>query len=128
MVCYITNTPASPMHTWSDTVPIYRQLADRLAAQLLDGEPPEGEAMPSVRALAGRYLINPLTVSRALQSLVDDGLVESRRGLGMYVQAGARQRLRDAERERFLRQEWPALKARLKRLGLSPGDLSWEDR
>ena len=68
------------MHTWSDTLPIYRQLADRLAAQLLDGEPPEGGAMPSVRALASRYLINPLTVSRALQSLVDDGLVESRRG------------------------------------------------
>jgi GntR family transcriptional regulator len=116
------------MHTWSDTLPIYRQLADRLAAQLLDGEPPEGEAMPSVRALASRYLINPLTVSRALQSLVDEGLVESRRGLGMYVQAGARQRLHRAERERFLRQEWPALVERLKRLGLTPDDLHWEDR
>lgn len=114
------------MHTWSDTAPIYRQLADRLAAQLLDGEPPEGEAMPSVRALASRYLINPLTVSRALQSLVDDGLVESRRGVGMYVQSGARQRLREAERERFLQHEWPALAARLRRLGIQPDELDWE--
>ncbi|MED5621545.1 GntR family transcriptional regulator [Ideonella sp. BN130291] len=114
------------MHTWSDTLPIYRQLADRLAAQLLDGEPPEGEAMPSVRALASRYLINPLTVSRALQSLVDDGLVESRRGIGMYVQSGARQRLRKSERERFLQEEWPQLAARLKRLGITPNDLDWE--
>jgi GntR family transcriptional regulator len=114
------------MHTWSDTLPIYRQLADRLAAQLLDGEPPEGEAMPSVRSLASRYLINPLTVSRALQSLVDDGLVESRRGIGMYVQAGARQRLRKSERERFLQEEWPQLAARLKRLGITPNDLDWE--
>lgn len=129
MVCYISNTPPSrPMHTWSDTLPIYRQLADRLAAQLLDGEPPEGQAMPSVRALAHRYLINPLTVSRALQSLVDDGLVESRRGLGMYVQAGARERLRQAERLRFLEQEWPALRERLERLGLTPDDLDWEAR
>ena len=113
------------MHTWSDALPIYRQLADRLAAQLLDGEPPEGEAMPSVRALASRYLINPLTVSRALQSLADEGLVESRRGLGMYVRAGARQRLRRSERERFLQEEWPRLAQRLRRLGITPNDLDW---
>ncbi|WP_310735313.1 GntR family transcriptional regulator [Mitsuaria sp. TWR114] len=73
------------MHSWNDQAPIYQQLADRLASQLLDGDPPEGEALPSVRALASQYLINPLTVSRALQALVDEGLVESRRGLGMYV-------------------------------------------
>lgn len=114
------------MHTWSDALPIYRQLADRLAAQLLDGEPPEGEPMPSVRALASRYLINPLTVSRAMQALVDDGLVESRRGIGMYVQPGARQRLKESERERFLREDWPQLAARLKRLGIRPDDLNWE--
>jgi GntR family transcriptional regulator len=114
------------MHTWSDALPIYRQLADRLAAQLLDGEPPEGAPMPSVRALASRYLINPLTVSRALQSLADDGIVEARRGLGMYVQPGARQRLRESERERFLREEWPELAAKLKRLGIRPEDLNWE--
>lgn len=114
------------MHTWSDSAPIYRQLADRLAAQLLDGEPPEGEAMPSVRTLASRYLLNPLTVSRALQSLVEEGLVESRRGVGMYVQAGAAQRLRRVERERFLRHEWPELAQRLRRLGVKPADLDWE--
>ena len=77
--------------TWTDQAPIYQQLADRLASQLLDGNPPEGEALPSVRLLATQYLINPLTVSRALQSLADNGLVESRRGLGMYVRPGARQ-------------------------------------
>jgi GntR family transcriptional regulator len=126
MVCYISNTPGAPMSTWNDAAPIYRQLADRLAAQLLDGEPREGEPMPSVRALASRYLINPLTVSRALQSLADDGLVETRRGLGMYVQPGARQRLRSSERERFLRDEWPELVARLRRLGIGPNDLNWE--
>ena len=116
------------MQTWSDSQPIYRQLADRLAAQLLDGHPPEGEALPSVRALASRYLINPLTVSRALQSLADEGLVEPRRGLGMYVQAGAAERLRRSERERFLRQEWPRLAERLHRLGITPDDLDWEVR
>lgn len=114
------------MHSWSDNQPIYRQLADRLAAHLLDGQPPEGEAMPSVRTLASRYLINPLTVQRALQTLADDGLVESRRGVGMYVQAGARRRLRESERRRFLREEWPQLARRLKQLGIGPNDLDWE--
>lgn len=112
---------------WNDSSPIYQQLADRLAVQLLEGSPPEGEAMPSVRTLAGQYLINPLTVSRALQALVDNGLVEARRGVGMYVQPGARQRLRQSEREQFLQQEWPALRARLRRLGLGAEDLNWEE-
>ncbi|MDN3918794.1 GntR family transcriptional regulator [Roseateles violae] len=116
------------MHTWNDSAPIYQQLADRLAVQLLDGAPPEGEAMPSVRNLASQYLINPLTVSRALQALVDNGLVESRRGMGMYVVAGARQRLLRSERERFLQKEWPALRAKLRRLGLRPDDLNWEEQ
>ncbi|HEX2012694.1 MAG TPA: GntR family transcriptional regulator [Roseateles sp.] len=111
---------------WNDTSPIYQQLADRLAVQLLDGQPPEGQAMPSVRALASQYLINPLTVSRALQALVDNGLVEPRRGLGMYVREGARSRLLRSEREQFLQEEWPALRAKLKRLGLGAQDLNWE--
>lgn len=114
------------MHVWDDTTPIYRQLAHRLTDQLLSGDPPEGAAMPSVRTLASRYLINPLTVGRALQVLVDDGLVESRRGVGMYVQPGARRRLQDAERERFLNQEWPAVVARLRRLGIAAHELNWE--
>ena len=73
---------------------IYQQLADILVGQLIDGDPPEGDAMPSVRVLANRYLLNPLTVNRALQCLGDDGLLENRRGLGLYVTAGARARLR----------------------------------
>ena len=115
------------MQSWNDNSPIYQQLADRLASQLLDGNPPEGEALPSVRLLATQYLINPLTVSRALQSLADNGLVESRRGLGMYVRPGARQRLLASEREQFLSKEWPELREKLKRLGLSAKDLQWED-
>lgn len=114
------------MQTWDDRQPIYRQLAERLADGLLDGDPPEGEAMPSVRVLASQYLLNPITVGRALQALSDDGLIESRRGVGMYVREGARQRLLQAERERFLNEEWPQLRQRLKRLGLDADDLEWE--
>lgn len=114
------------MQSWNDSSPIYQQLADRLAAQLLDGNPPEGAAMPSVRALASQYLINPLTVSRALQALVDNDLIESRRGVGMYVRDGARARLLRSERERFLNDEWPLLRERLRRLGLDAKDLNWE--
>jgi GntR family transcriptional regulator len=114
------------MQTWDQQLPIYQQLADRLAARLLDGDITEGEPMPSVRALASRYLLNPLTVSRALQALDEDGLLESRRGLGMFVRPGARDRLRQAARQRFLDTEWPALRARLRRLGLAANDLNWE--
>jgi GntR family transcriptional regulator len=114
------------MNPWDDRAPIYRQLADRLAGSLLDGEPPEGQAMPSVRSLASRFLINPITVGRALQALNDDGLLESRRGLGLYVRQGARQRLLALERQRFIEQEWPQLRQRLRRLGLGPEQLDWE--
>lgn len=115
------------MQTWDQQLPIYQQLADLLAARLLDGDPAEGDAMPSVRALAGQFLLNPLTVNRALQSLGDEGLLEARRGLGLYVTPGARQRLRAAERQRFLNDEWPRLRQRLRRLGLGPQDLTWEE-
>ena len=114
------------MPTWDHHSPNYQQLADRLTAHLLDGEPAEGQAMPSVRALASGYLLNPLTVNRALQALGDDGLLETRRGLGFFVRPGARDRLRQAERDRFLHTEWPALRARLRRLGLGAHDLNWE--
>jgi GntR family transcriptional regulator len=127
MVCYISNTPRLSMTTWDDRQPIYRQLADHLAASLLEGDPPEGDAMPSVRVLASQHLLNPLTVSRALQALSDEGLVETRRGLGVYVRPGARQRLKSAERDRFLDTEWPQLRQRLRRLGLGPADLNWEE-
>jgi GntR family transcriptional regulator len=116
------------MQTWDDRQPIYQQLADMLAAQLLDGDPAEGAAMPSVRALAGRFLLNPLTVNRALQALGDEGLLENRRGLGLYVTAGARERLKVAERQRFLETEWPRLRERLRRLGIGAEQLNWEQQ
>jgi GntR family transcriptional regulator len=125
-VFYISNTLESPMPTWDDRQPIYRQLADRLAGALLDGEPPEGEPMPSVRALAAQYMLNPLTVGRALQALADDGLLDNRRGLGLFVRSGARERLLALERQRFLEQEWPALRTKLRRLGLQMDELTWE--
>ena len=115
------------LQTWDQKQPIYQQLADILAAQLLDGDPSEGAAMPSVRALAGRYLLNPLTVNRALQTLGEVGLLENRRGMGLYVTPGARERLRAAERQRFLQAEWPRLRERLRRLGIGPAQLRWED-
>jgi len=116
------------MPTWDDKLPIYQQLADRLAAQLLDGQPAEGEPMPSVRTLAGQYLLNPLTVNRALQALGDEGLLETRRGLGLFVMPGARARLKASERERFLNDEWPRLRERLRRLEIGAEQLTWEDQ
>lgn len=114
------------MTPWHQRQPIYQQLADQLAARLLDGEPSEGAQMPSVRALASRYLLNPLTVSRALQALDEDGLLDNRRGLGLFVRPGARDRLRQAARDRFLNTEWPVLRARLQRLRITADDLDWK--
>jgi len=104
--------------TWNDSVPIYRQLRERVVAMILDGALSEGDPLPSVRQVAGDFQINPLTVSKAYQELVDEQLVEKRRGLGMFVLDGARAALLKSERERFLREEWPALFARLQRMGL----------
>ena len=104
--------------TWNDSVPIYRQLRERVVAMILDGALNEGDPLPSVRQVAADFQINPLTVSKAYQELVDDQLVEKRRGLGMFVNDGARESLLKSERERFLREEWPMLFARLQRLGL----------
>jgi GntR family transcriptional regulator len=104
--------------TWNDNAPIYRQLRDRVVAMILDGVLKQGDALPSVRQVAADFQLNPITVSKAYQELVDDQLVEKRRGLGMYVAEGARKALLHSERERFLREEWPMLRARLERLGL----------
>ncbi len=109
--------------TWNDSTPIYRQLRDRVVAMILDGVLKPGDPLPSVRQVAGDFQINPITVSKAYQELVDENLVEKRRGLGMYVNEGARDALLASERERFLREEWPALSARLARLGLSLSQL-----
>lgn len=104
--------------TWNDSTPIYRQLRDRVVAMILDGVLKQGDALPSVRQVAADFQINPITVSKAYQELVDEGLVEKRRGLGMYVTEGARAALLKSERERFLNDEWPMLFARLERMGL----------
>ena len=103
---------------WNDSTPIYRQLRDRVVAMILDGALKEGDALPSVRQVAADFQLNPITVSKAYQELVDENLVEKRRGLGMYVTEGAREALLKNERERFLREEWPPLRERLQRLGL----------
>ena len=108
---------------WDDTQPIYQQLRDRTVARILDGSLAEGEALPSVRHLSVELQINPITVSRAYQVLVDDGLVEKRRGLGMYVVEGAREKLLRSEREHFLEHEWPRLKERMQQLGIDIQEL-----
>jgi len=108
---------------WSDGAPIYRQLKERVVAMMLDGVLKPGDALPSVRQVAAEYQLNPITVSRAYQELADEALVEKRRGLGMYVTDGARDKLLSSERERFLREEWPLVLERIQRLGLSMEDL-----
>ena len=104
--------------TWNDNAPIYRQLRDRVVAMILDGILKQGDALPSVRQVAADFQLNPITVSKAYQELVDEQLVEKRRGLGMYVTEGARDALMRSERDRFLSEEWPPLYARLKRMNL----------
>jgi GntR family transcriptional regulator len=108
---------------WNDSTPIYRQLRDRVVAMILDGVLKQGDALPSVRQVAAYFQNNPITVSKAYQELVDENLVEKRRGLGMYVTEGARGALMKSERDRFLSEEWPALYERLTRLGLTLREL-----
>lgn len=103
---------------WNDNTPIYRQLKDRVIGMMLDGALKAGDALPSVRQVAAQYQLNPITVSKAYQELVDDNLVEKRRGIGMYVTEGASEKLLASERERFVREEWPAMVERIRRLGL----------
>ena len=103
---------------WNDQTPIYRQLKDRVVGMMLDGVLKAGDALPSVRQIAAEYQLNPITVSRAYQELVDDNLVEKRRGIGMYVTEGASEKLLASERDRFIREEWPALLERIRRLNL----------
>ena len=111
------------MTDWDDHEPIYVQLAQLVLDQILRGALAEGEPVPSVRQVAGQERINPLTVSRGYQLLVDDGLLEKRRGLGMYVREGARARALERERERFLVREWPKIRARIDALDLSLAEL-----
>jgi GntR family transcriptional regulator len=112
---------------WTDPRPIYRQLRDRVVAMILDGVLAEGDPLPSVRTVAAEYRVNPLTVLKSYQELVDAGLVESRRGRGMFVNPGARKLLLQTERQKFLRQEWPAIRATIRRLGLDAKKLLRDD-
>ena len=108
---------------WDDGTPIYRQLRDIVVMMILDKELLEGNALPSVRYIAGQFQVNPLTVLKSYQLLVGEGLIESRRGRGMFINPGARQRLLASEREKFLAEEWPRVLDTLQRLGLSAKEL-----
>jgi GntR family transcriptional regulator len=108
---------------WDESLPIYRQLRDRVVAMILEGVLKEGDALPSVRSVAAEFRLNPLTVLRGYQQLVDENLVEKRRGRGMFVSSGARAALMKDERQRFLTEEWPKVRATIQRLGLSTNDL-----
>ena len=108
---------------WNDSQPIYRQLRDRVVAMILEGVLNEGDPLPSVRTVAQEYRVNPLTVLKGYQQLVDEQLVESRRGRGMFINTGARNLLLQGERQKFLNEEWPKIVATIQRLGLEPGEL-----
>jgi GntR family transcriptional regulator len=108
---------------WRDSQPIYRQLRDRVIAMILDGVLKEGDPLPSVRNVAAEYRVNPLTVLKSYQQLADEGLVESRRGRGMFINAGARDLLLRSERRKFLAEEWPRILESIQRLGLTAEDL-----
>ena len=108
---------------WNDSQPIYWQLKERTIAMILDGTLGEGDALPSVRTVASDFQLNPITVSKSYQALVDDDLVEKRRGLGMFVREGAQQKLTDSERQKFLTEEWPAMLTRIQQLGLDIDEL-----
>jgi GntR family transcriptional regulator len=108
---------------WNDKQPIYRQLRDRVVAMILDGVLKEGDPLPSVRTVAAEHRVNPLTVLKGYQQLVDEQLVESRRGLGMFVKIDARSKLLSGERQKFLAEEWPRISATIQRLGLQAEEL-----
>src|SRR5438874_5424751 len=108
---------------WNDSQPIYRQLRDRIADMILDGLLNEGDPLPSVRNVAAEYRVNPITVMKGYQQLVDEQLVEMKRGRGMFINAGARDLLLQAEREKFLNEQWPRIQETIQRLGLTVEEL-----
>jgi GntR family transcriptional regulator len=108
---------------WNDSLPIYRQLRDRVVAMILEGVLNDGDPLPSVRSVAAEYRLNPLTVLKGYQQLVDEKLVEKRRGRGMFVTEGARRALLKDERQLFLEEEWPKIAGRIQRLGFEPREL-----
>ena len=108
---------------WSEDLPIYRQLRDRVVEMILEGVLGDGDALPSVRNVAAEYRLNPLTVLKGYQELVDEGLVEKKRGRGMFVTDGARRQLMKDERRRFIDKEWPKVLETIERLGLDAAEL-----
>jgi GntR family transcriptional regulator len=108
---------------FNDSQPIYRQLRDRVVAMILDGVLNEGDPLPSVRNVAAEYRVNPLTVLKGYQQLVDEQLVEKKRGRGMFINTGARNLLLQGERQKFLAEDWPKIRATIQRLGLEPAAL-----
>jgi GntR family transcriptional regulator len=108
---------------WNDSQPIYRQIRERVVAMIIDGALKEGDPLPSVRNVAAEYRVNPLTVLKGYQELVDEGLIETRRGRGMFINVGARHLLLQSERKKFLAEEWPRVYATMQRLGLTPTEL-----
>lgn len=108
---------------WNDSQPIYRQLRDRVVALILDGVLKEGDPLPSARTVAAEYRVNPLTVLKGYQQLVDEQLVEMKRGRGMFIKPGARHLLLQSERQKFLTEQWPRIYATIQRLGLTPEEL-----
>jgi GntR family transcriptional regulator len=107
---------------WNDSEPIYRQIRDRVVAMILDGVLKEGDPLPSVRNVAAEYRVNPLTVLKGYQQLVDEGLVETKRGRGMFINEGARDLLLQGERQKFVAEQWPRVYETIQRLGLT-----WEE-
>lgn len=108
---------------WNEDQPIYRQLRDRVVTMILEGVLTDGDVLPSVRNVAAEYRLNPLTVLKGYQELVDEGLVEKKRGRGMFVNEGAQSKLLLDERARFIEKEWPMVLATIKRLGLDTDTL-----
>ena len=108
---------------WNEDLPIYRQLRDRVVAMILEGVLGDGDVLPSVRNVAAEYRLNPLTVLKGYQELVDEGLVEKKRGRGMFVTDGAHKQLLKDERLRFIEKEWPQVVATIQQLGLEVDQL-----
>ena len=108
---------------WNDNQPIYIQLREKVIGLILDEVLKDGDALPSVRTVSAEYRVNPITVSKAYQTLVDDQLITKKRGLGMFVQDGAKAQLLESEKQKFIHQEWPEIKRRIERLGLAVDEL-----
>ena len=111
------------MH-WNNDTPIYKQIVQHVRAKVVAGEWKAGDQAPSVRQLASQMMVNPLTIAKAYQECVDEGILEKRRGLGMYVTSNAQASTHEQEKRLFLTQEWPHIQERIKRLGIQPQELN----